>query len=286
MASVSHKVGKRFQSMGATVAKAPTGVKLLGGTAALGLGALCASGYMQKASYVDPRHRSMLRQYGGNTYAQMIRGRVAKTYGFLAGSLGMTAAVAVAGYRKGWAIKVASMNPMVLCGCSILGCMVTMAGIRSTPYENLPVKLAWLGGLNTLMGVSLIPLGFLGGPLISQAAMITACVVGSLSAAAACAPGDEFLSMGPMLGCGLGVVIAASLGQMFFPASSLLHNVALYGGLGIFGLFICYDTQKILYHAQMDDQFDPIDRQIGIYMHTLNIFIRIAQVLAMGGRKK
>lgn len=286
MANVAYKFGKRFNSMGATVAKAPTGVKLLGGTAALGLGALCASGYCQQAHYESPKHRNMLRQYGGETYAQMIRTRVGKTYGYLTCSLGMTAAVAVAGFRKGWAIRIASMNPYVFAGCSILGCMVTMAGIQMTPMENYPVKLAFWAGLNGLMGASLIPLGAIGGPLVTQAAMITACIVGSLSAVAACAPGDEFLSMGPMLGCGLGVVIAASLGQMFFPASSLLHNVALYGGLGIFGLFICYDTQKILYHAQMDSHYDPINRQLGIYMHTLNIFIRVAQILAMGGRKK
>lgn len=286
MFNLSNKAGKRFQSIGATISKAPTGVKLMGGAASLGLGALCAGGYMMPATYASPKHRNMLRQYGGDSYAQMIRSRVGKTYGYLTCGLGMTAGVAVAAFRKGWAIRIASMNPLVFAGASILGCWVTMAGIHSTPMENYPVKLAFWGGLNTLMGLSLVPLGCLGGPLVTQAAMITACVVGSLSAVAACSPGDEFLSMGPLLGCGLGVVIAASFGQMFFPASPLLHNVALYGGLGLFGLFICYDTQKILYHAQMDNNYDPMSRQVGIYMHTLNIFIRVAQVLAMGGGRR
>lgn len=41
------------------------------------------------------------------------------------------------------------------------------------------------------------------------------------------------LSRGRRSEHGLGVVIAASLGQMFSPASSLLYNT-LYGGLGVF----------------------------------------------------
>merc|ERR1719211_707851 len=134
---------------------------------------------------------------------------------------------------------------------------MVMGGMtRATPYEN-PAKLAYWSAFNGLVGLTLVPVGMYGGAIVTQAAMITACIVGSLSAVAACSPGDTFLSMGPMLGCGLGVVVAASLGQIFFPASGLLHNVALYGGLGIFGLFICYDTQKILYHAQMDSNYDP-----------------------------
>merc|ERR1719499_1684065 len=156
---------------------------------------------------------------------------------------------------------------------------------RMTPYEN-PMKLAWWSAFNCINGLMLVPMGLYGGALVTQAAMITACIVGSLSAVAACSPGDTFLSMGPMLGCGLGVVLAASLGSMFFPGSAMLMNISLYGGLGVFGLFLCYDTQKVLYHAQMDNQFDPINRELGIYINTINIFVRVAQILAMGGGRR
>merc|ERR1719499_1706426 len=155
---------------------------------------------------------------------------------------------------------------------------------RMTPYEN-PMKLVWWSMFNAANGLTLVPVGLLGGQIVTQAAMITACIVGSLSAVAACSPGDTFLSMGPMLGCGLGVVFAASLGSMFFPGSSMLMNVSLYGGLGVFGLYTCYDTQKILYHAQMDNQFDPINRELGIYLDTIIIFIRVVTILS-GGKKK
>merc|ERR1719499_1399793 len=198
----------------------------------------------------------------------------------------MTAGVATFAFQRGLAARMANMNPMVLAFGGIAASIDCMIGTRATPYEN-PMKLAWWTGMNALVGLTLVPVGMYGGALVSQAAMITACIVGSLSAVAACSPGDQFLNMGPMLGCGLGVVIAASFGGMFFPGSTMLMNISLYGGLGLFGLYVCHDTQKVLYHAQMDNQFDPINNQIGIYMDSINIFIRIVQILAMsGGRRK
>merc|ERR1719189_127546 len=186
----------------------------------------------------------------------------------------MTGATAVFAFSRGLHVRMMQMNPMVMAFGGFLGIMMMGGMTRATPYENL-TKLAWWAGMNALVGLTLVPVGMYGGALVSQAAMITACIMGSLSAVAACAPGDQFLSMGPMLGCGLGVVVAASMGSMFFPGSSLLMNVSLYGGLGLFGLYVCHDTQRILYHAQMDNHYDPINQEIGIYLNTINIFVRI-----------
>jgi len=273
-----------FAGVAKTIRSAPTGVQIMGGTAALGVGALCAYGLSQPAQYAPAKTRMMMAQMGGKAYAERVRMRVGKTYAYLAGGLAMTAGVATFAFQRGFAMRMARMNPLALAfgGLALsIGCMM---GTRMTPYDN-PMKLAWWSGFNAITGLTLVPIGMYGGAIVSQAAMITACIVGSLSAVAACSPGDTFLSMGPMLGCGLGVVVAASLGQMFFPASSMLMNVSLYGGLGLFGLFVCYDTQKVLYHAQMDNHFDPINREIGIYLNTINIFVRVVQILAMGKRK-
>lgn len=264
---------------------APTGTQLLGGTAALGLGALCAYGLSQPAQYVPAKSRGLMAQFGGKAYAERVRWRVGQTYAYLAAGLAMTAGVATFAFQRGLAFKMMQYNPTMLAIGGFLGSMACMMGVYSTPYNN-PLKHVWWSGFNAFTGLTLVPLGMFGGALVSQAAMITAVVVGSLSAVAACSPGDTFLSMGPMLGCGLGVVLAASLGSIFFPGSTMLMNVSLYGGLGVFGLFICYDTQKVLYHAQMDNQYDPINRELGIYINSINIFIRVVQILAMSGRRK
>lgn len=78
----------------------------------------------------------------------------------------------------------------------------------------------------------------------------------------------------------------------------------MYGGLVLFGGFMLYDTQKIIRDAERKPSFDPINayvlfmcegrkkfenasyRSMGIYMDALNIFIRIAMILASNQSKK
>jgi FtsH-binding integral membrane protein len=95
--------------------------------------------------------------------------------------------------------------------------------------------------------------------------------------------------MGGPLAIGLGAVFAASMGSMFLPPTTRLglslYSISLYGGLVLFSMFMLYDTQRICKKAEQYHDFDPINESISIYMNTLNIFIRMAQILA-GNRKK
>jgi FtsH-binding integral membrane protein len=101
--------------------------------------------------------------------------------------------------------------------------------------------------------------------------------------------------MGGPLAMGFGVIFASSVATMFLPPTTALgagvYSLALYGGLILFGGFILYDTQKIIHKAENNygygmQKYDPINSSMGIYTDTLNIFIRIAQILAMQGRRK
>merc|ERR1719289_188210 len=161
-----------------------------------------------------------------------------------------------------------------------------MIAVQVIPQDNVVAKHAAWGAFNGAMGLTLCPMVALGGAILQQAAVVTGVIVGSLSLVAAAAPDGQFLSWGPYLGCGLGVMVAASIGSMFFPGSAMLHNVVLYGGLGLFGMYTCYDTQKMLYHAELDSSYDPINRGLGLYMDTINIFVRVAQIIAMGGNRR
>ena len=108
--------------------------------------------------------------------------------------------------------------------------------------------------------------------------------------------------VGP-LAMGFGVVFASSIASNFLPPTTALGarvmSVALYGGLILFGGFILNDTQKIIHWAwradtawngwggrTAADQYDPINSSIGIYVDALNIFKRIAQILAMEDSRK
>lgn len=175
-------------------------------------------------------------------------------------------------------------------------CQVIASQVRSIPYEpGFGAKqMAWLLH-SAVVGAVVAPICLLGGPILVRAAWYTAGMVGGLSTVAACAPSDKFLNMGGPLAMGLGVVFVSSIGSAFLPPTTALgaglYSVALYGGLILFGGFLLYDTQKVIRRAETHPQYgmvryDPINASIGIYHDTINIFIRIAQMLAMGGGGK
>uniref|UniRef100_A0A8I3WMX9 Growth hormone-inducible transmembrane protein n=1 Tax=Callithrix jacchus TaxID=9483 RepID=A0A8I3WMX9_CALJA len=157
-----------------------------------------------------------------------------------------------------------------------------------------PKRLVWL--LHSgVMGAVVAPLTILGGPLLIRAAWYTAGIVGGLSTVAMCVPSKKFLNMGAPLGVGLDLIFVFSLGSMFLPPTSVagatLYSVAMYGGLVFFSMFLLYDTQKVIRRAEVSpmygvQKYDPVNSMLGTYMDTLNIFMRVATMLATGGNRK
>jgi len=157
-------------------------------------------------------------------------------------------------------------------------------------------QITWL--MHTaVVGAVIAPLAILGGPLLVRAAWYTAGVVGGLSTIAMCAPSEKFLNMGGPLAVGLGVVFASSIASMFIPPTSSLglglYSVVMYGGLILFSAFLLHDTQRIIHQAESVPHpsyamkpYDPVNASMSIYMDTINIFIRIAMILAGNNRRK
>lgn len=208
------------------------------------------------------------------------------TYLYLAGSLGATAAVARGFFQSGLAYRMQTMNPWVVFGVSLAAMIGTQVITRAIPYENTIPKHLGLGAFCTVMGATLCPMVAVGGQILLQAAVATGTIVGSLSLVGAAAPEGTFSGIGGPLTIGLGCVLAASLGTMVFPASGLLANIVVYGGTGIFGLFVLHDTQRALEQAKYSPTYDPINNCLGIYMDTINIFINMVTILSGGNRRK
>ena len=61
---------------------------------------------------------------------------------------------------------------------------------------------------------------------------------------------------------GLGGMLGISVLSMLNPASRALTNLWLYGGLGLFGAFMLYDTQVVLARAKTEFKFDPISTSV------------------------
>merc|ERR1719410_2893146 len=169
---------------------------------------------------------------------------------------------------------------------------------RSIPYSpGLGTKqLAWLAHC-AVIGAVVAPICLLGGPVLTRAAWYTAGMVSGLSTVAVCAPSEKFLNMGGPLAMGLGVVFMSSIASAFLPPTTAmgagLYSVALYGGLILFSGFLLYDTQRIIKKAENHpnygygiQKYDPVNNSISIFMDAVNIFVRIAQILAMGGNRR
>lgn len=260
----------------------------LAGASVVGIGALCyyGLGLGAEAGAIDK----------AAVWPKYVRQRVKDTYLYFGGSLAATAASAMAIARSPAVMRIVSSNGVLSIVLSLGAMIGTSVICRSIDYKPGfgSKQMAWL--LHTaVVGAVIAPLTMLGGPLLVRAAWYTAGVVGGLSAVAVCAPSDKFLNMGGPLAAGLGVVFVASIGSAFFPPVNALgmslYSLSVYGGLILFGGFLLYDTQRIVKMAEMhpvysEKPFDPVNASMSIYMDAVNIFIRIAMILAGGGNRR
>eukprot|EP00096_Caligus_rogercresseyi_P013932 TRINITY_DN649_c0_g1_i1.p1 TRINITY_DN649_c0_g1~~TRINITY_DN649_c0_g1_i1.p1 ORF type:complete len:317 (+),score=86.70 TRINITY_DN649_c0_g1_i1:34-984(+) len=223
-----------------------------------------------------------------------VQERIRSTFGYFGASVGLSGLAAYGVFRSPTLMGFVSGGGLMSLGV----CMAAMIGsgmlLRSIPYEGNPggKHLAWIVH-SSILGACVAPICALGGPLLLRAAMYTGGMLSALSVVSITAPSEKFLYMGGPLAMGLGLVFASSIGSFFLPPTSMLgaslYSLSLYGGLILFGGFVLYDTQKIIYKAENTPRYvgwDPINASSGIYMDTLNIFIRIAQILAMNGGSK
>jgi len=281
-------------AQGVKVGPLEVGQIAAGGGALIGLGALCYYG-LGLSSETGAIDRMVV-------WPQIVRERVRDTYMYFGTSCAAVAASTIAIFRSPIApryFQLCAKHP-ILSTVGILVCLVgTGQAMMSIPYSpGFGAKqMMWLVNCG-MLGLVAAPLGALGGAIMIRAGWYTAGIVGGLSTVAMCAPSDKFLTWGGPLGLGLGGVLVASLGSAFLPPTSALglglYSISLYGGLLLFSGFLLYDTQKIIHKAENHPNhygvrpYDPINASHHIVMDALHIFIRIAQILGMGGmsRKK
>ncbi|OXA38966.1 growth hormone-inducible transmembrane protein [Folsomia candida] len=288
------RIGLKDRAMGPTSgAPFQIGQGVIAGASVFGIGALCYYGLGMSSESVGTSisDRAIM-------WPNYVRERIRDTYMYFGGSLAFTAATAMSAFRSPAVMNLMMRNSWVVIGGTLVAMIGTGMVVRGMPYkEGFGAKqVGWMVH-SGVMGVVLAPMLLLGGPLLLRAAIMTSGIVGGLSAIAISAPSEKFLNMGGPLGIGLGVVFASSLGSMFVPMTSALgaglYSIALYGGLVLFSGFLLYDTQKVIRRAEAVPPnsvvpFDPINASMSIYLDTVNIFVRIAQMYAMGGggRKK
>eukprot|EP01138_Halocafeteria_seosinensis_P000072 gb/GECG01000073.1/.p1 GENE.gb/GECG01000073.1/~~gb/GECG01000073.1/.p1 ORF type:complete len:322 (+),score=23.66 gb/GECG01000073.1/:1-966(+) len=259
---------------------------------ALGVGAaagVVGLGMLGSMSAQSPDYAKSTGIASSQLWPAYVRERMKQTFTAFGGGLGITAGTAAAVYRSGIMEGLLLRHPT---GATIAFGVGSIGALLSTlmTTKNSPAKYGSYLAFTGLTGLSLVPLCYLGGPIILQAAGYTAGIVGSLSFVAANSPSDKFLWMAGPLSIGLGGLLVANLGSLLFPAARMapmLQNISLYGGLGLFSLFVLYDTSKVLTNAQSmpEEAFDPVNECLDIYLDTINIFVRMAIILADNKKK-
>ncbi|KOB71710.1 Transmembrane BAX inhibitor motif-containing protein 5, partial [Operophtera brumata] len=208
----------------------------LAGGSAVGLVALCYYGSGVKPGTLQEAH----------LWPQYVKDRIKATYGYIAGSLVLTAGSAITVFRTPALLNLVARNgwmSMILTIGLMIGSGMVVRGMDYTPGIGAK-QLAWMVHTG-IMGAVIAPITI-----------------------AVCAPSGEFLNLRAPLAMGLGAVFAASIAGMFLPPTSALgaglYSLSLYGGLLVFGGFLLYDTQAIVKRAELTpthgyQPYDPIN---------------------------
>ncbi|ORY57684.1 inhibitor of apoptosis-promoting Bax1-domain-containing protein [Leucosporidium creatinivorum] len=178
------------------------------------------------------------------------------TFKWSAAGLAITAAVAKGLHSSGFAVRLMSANPWLVMGVGLAASIGSMAGVYYTAPDSAAHYASW-AVFSAVQGATLSPMFFIAPAILSRAGLYTVGAMSGLCYVGATAKSEQFMNMGGVLMCGLGVLVAASLAPMVLPRMmtvqrlSVLEHVTAYGGVGLFSMFILYDTQKILRHAQL-----------------------------------
>jgi len=212
---------------------------------------------------------------GGDVVAHMqkVYGTMAVGIGIAAGASMFTMATPLIGVHP--------MIPGLLGLAPLMGIMYTSNRTHS-PALRAGMFAAFCG----LSGMSLAPLCYvamkMSPVLVPQALLITTGLFGAMTGLSMLAKPGSMLRLGVPLGAGMLVLMACGIGGMFVPVTSawypLLHNVSLYGGLGIFTLYIAYDTQKMIDEFQMGED-DHIKHATDLFLDFKIVFSRVLMLL-------
>jgi len=257
------------------------GIYFAGGSAFFGLGYTLSNA-------ISPKDTSNLHTLA--YWPAYVKERINGTFGYCLGGVGVTAASAMATLRTPALMRLMGGNSMF----AFLGCMVAMMGTgyacQATQFNGSPFgSKALLYYLHqAVVGAVIAPIAVIGGEACIFAAGLTAAIMAGLSISAMVAPSDAYMKTYGVVNAGMCLMLGACVMSFFInPAGAAgmgLQSFIVFGGLGLFSLKGFSDVNRCIDLAKQPGQFDPINHAIHITMDAINIFIRLAMIMA--GRKK
>jgi len=224
-------------------------------------------------------------------WPQYVRDRLRGTFGYCLSGIGVTTVGAAATLRSPTLMRLLGGNSLMSFALCIALMMGSGYACQSVPFDGsaFGAKAALYYLHMGVVGGVIAPIAAIGGPVCVRAAALTAAVMAGLSLTAMVAPNDAYLSTYGPINAGCCLMLGACLVSFVAPAGSAmsvgLSSFIMFGGLALFSVKGFSDIQKTVASASRPGQFDPINHSLHITMDAINIFIRLAMLMANGKRK-
>jgi len=226
-------------------------------------------------------------QRAGSQYEALtggVQAHLQKVYATLTAGIGVAAGASMVSMATG----LASMLPPIVPGLLAIAPMAYLIMGTNKYTHSSEFRTALFVAFTSLSGMAIAPLlkVFLAinPTAIPLALFSTAGLFGVMTVLSMVAPRGAMLNWGVPLGGGMIMLMLLGLGGMFVPATSawapLLHNISLYGGLGLFTLYIAYDTQVMVAEYEMG-QDDHLRHAINLFINFQAIFTRLLMIFGM-----
>eukprot|EP00164_Ancoracysta_twista_P000582 GFYU01000771.1.p1 GENE.GFYU01000771.1~~GFYU01000771.1.p1 ORF type:complete len:366 (+),score=94.23 GFYU01000771.1:31-1128(+) len=200
-------------------------------------------------------------------------------------TMGSAFGIAAGGAMLSLTTPLGAISPLIMG----LGSLAPLIGLYMTDERTSSqnMRLGLFGGFSLMSGAAMAP-------LLKMAAMInpwniplalglTGGIFAGATAVSMFAPKGSYLKYGSALGGGALVLFGAGIAAIFTPYTSpfypILHNVWLYGGLGIMSAFVSYDTQRTLDEYEHGER-DVLKQGINMFINMKGIFVRVLSILS------
>lgn len=219
---------------------------------------------------------------GDGTTESLLTGSVLGYLRKVYATIGITTAFCVAGSIGGLLLGPAATGLAGLCALASIG---TVLGVYFVPQEKVFLRQNLLWGTGVLLGLSMAPLVSVSAlSTLIMAATGTTAIFAGFSLAALKAKSTTFLQLGGIMFAALlgllGISLVTLVGPFFGMSAAFaatLHSVNLYFGLGLFSLYIAYDTQRMIANASMGNT-DHVTDALSMFLNIYQVFVRLLSI--------
>jgi modulator of FtsH protease len=195
---------------------------------------------------------------------------IAKVYNLLFMAIAIVVGFGFIAYHK---IPISYMRTFMFAGFGVMIISMFTSRIKGVNLILFILFALCEGGFFGLLAYAYVSAGL--GAIFMQAAILTVMVFGGLTAYVHITKKDfsylgGFLFMSLFLLIGMGIV-------GIFVRSSMLHLIYSAAGVGIFSLFILYDTSRIIHRAKEDE---AVFAAWMLFLDIINLFLFILSLLS------